>query len=228
MVESGTLPPVVQALMIQWTVLPRLLLDCGRVTSTQRLTIAAGCDVWAAVNAVWVDLELGVGAALAVAPPVTVCCAAGVVVLGWVLALADAEDLVVVELAVGICVAALPAAKVCLALPPPLPRPKVGRCGWAAVVPTTTSESPDAAVSRAPPVSRVTAVGRTCARRMKGPTSAVRCCCGTTYSVWSGLGTRFAWVVRYAVSLTQEALGGVLRPPAFLPSTAGCQDSTGT
>jgi|SRR5450756_563546 len=125
MVESGTLPPVVQALMIQWTVLPRLLLDCGRVTSTQRLTIAAGCDVWAAVNAVWVDLELGVGAALAVAPPVTVCCAAGVVVLGWVLALADAEDLVVVELAVGICVAALPAAKVCLALPPPLPRPKV-------------------------------------------------------------------------------------------------------
>jgi hypothetical protein len=105
---------------------------------------------------------------------------------------------------------------------------KLDRCDWAAVVPTTTSETPEAAVSRAPPVSRVTAVGRTCARRMKGPTSAVRCCCGTTYSVWSGLGTRFAWVVRYAVPLTQEALGGVLRPPVFLPSAAGCQDLTGT
>jgi len=43
MVESGMSPPVVQALMTQRAASPRLLLDCERVTSTQRLTFAVVC-----------------------------------------------------------------------------------------------------------------------------------------------------------------------------------------
>ena len=39
---------------------------------------------------------------------------------------------------------------------------------------------------RTPPVTRPTLSGRTCAKRMNAPASALRCCCGTTYSVWSG------------------------------------------
>jgi hypothetical protein len=53
MVESGTLPPVVQALTTQWTGPPRLLLDCEGVTLMQRLILVA-------VSAPWVPV-VGVG-----------------------------------------------------------------------------------------------------------------------------------------------------------------------
>jgi hypothetical protein len=43
--------------------------------------------------------------------------------------------------------------------------------------------TPEAAVSRTPPAINVTVAGRTCAKRMKRPTSAARYCCGTTHPV---------------------------------------------
>ena len=46
--------------------------------------------------------------------------------------------------------------------------------------------------TRTPPVTSPTVTGRTCAKRMKGPTSAARCCCGNDYSVWSGYIRRYA------------------------------------
>jgi hypothetical protein len=57
-----------------------------------------------------------------------------------------------------------------------------------AVVPPSTaaSDTPEAAVARTPPVTRVTATGRARVKRMKRPTSPARYCCGTTHSVWSG------------------------------------------
>jgi len=54
---------------------------------------------------------------------------------------------------------------------------------WAAGAAT---ENHVAVATRTLPVKRLTLIGRTCAKRMKAPASTVRCCCGTTYSVWSG------------------------------------------
>lgn len=48
------------------------------------------------------------------------------------------------------------------------------------------TENPAAVAIRTLPVTRLTPTGRTCAKRIRGPASAVRCFCGTTYPVWSG------------------------------------------
>ena len=55
----------------------------------------------------------------------------------------------------------------------------------ATAVPAATDRptTPEAAVSRTPPAIKVTVAGRTCAKRMKRPTSAARYCCGTTHPV---------------------------------------------
>jgi hypothetical protein len=52
-----------------------------------------------------------------------------------------------------------------------------------AVLAATDRPTPEAAVSRTPPAINVTVAGRTCAKRMKRPTSAARYCCGTTHPV---------------------------------------------
>jgi len=54
---------------------------------------------------------------------------------------------------------------------------------FATVVLATDRLTPEAAVSRTPPAINVTVAGRTCAKRMKRPTSAARYCCGTTHPV---------------------------------------------
>src|SRR5487761_48356 len=66
-VASGTFPPVVQALTVQWAECPRSLLACERATSTQRLT-------WVTCDTVLAPLcELvSVAVAVAVAVPVVV------------------------------------------------------------------------------------------------------------------------------------------------------------
>lgn len=48
------------------------------------------------------------------------------------------------------------------------------------------TENPAAVAIRTLPVTRLTPTGRTCAKRIRGPASAVRCFCGTTYPVWGG------------------------------------------
>jgi hypothetical protein len=103
MVESGTSPPVVQALTTQWTGSPRLLLDCERVTSTQRLTFAAVCCHWlvgwgvvaaplgvvaVAVGVVAVGLGVGEGVRFREALGVAAAVVAGAVVAGAVVAAA--------------------------------------------------------------------------------------------------------------------------------------------
>jgi hypothetical protein len=103
MVESGTSPPVVQALTTQWTGSPRLLLDCERVTSTQRLTFAAVCCHWlvgwgvvaaalgvvaVAVGVVAAALGVGEGVGVREALGVAAAVVAGAVVAGAVVAAA--------------------------------------------------------------------------------------------------------------------------------------------
>jgi hypothetical protein len=88
----------------------------------------------------------------------------------------------------------------------------------AAVLPATTARlAPDAAVSRTLPAISVTVAGRTCAKRIKRPTSAARCCCGTTHPVWSG----FTGVIRLLVVAIRHLLDikrpeGATRSPTRL------------
>jgi len=105
MAASGTFPPVVQTLTVQWAECPRSLLACVLTISTQRLTCAGSGTVLAPLCGlvlvgvgvgVPVTVRVGVGAALAVALAV---------VLGVALAVAFAVALEVAGVADGLAFA---------------------------------------------------------------------------------------------------------------------------
>jgi len=61
--------------------------------------------------------------------------------------------------------------------------------------------TPEAAVARTVPAIRVTVAGRACAKRMKRPTCAARCCCECPYSTQRHSG-RYPPPTRSAVLIT--------------------------
>jgi len=103
MAASGTFPPVVQTLTVQWAECPRSLLACVLTISTQRLTCAGSGTVLAPLcGLVLVGVGVGVGV------PVTVRVGVGAalaVVFGVALAVAFAVALEVAGVADGLAFA---------------------------------------------------------------------------------------------------------------------------
>jgi hypothetical protein len=105
MAASGTFPPVVQTLTVQWAECPRSLLACALAISTQRLTCAGSGTALAPLCGLVLVLVLaGVGVGVSV----TVCVGVGAalaVALGVALAVALAVALEVAGVADGLALA---------------------------------------------------------------------------------------------------------------------------
>ena len=181
-VAAATVKPVVQAFTVQRTCLPRSLLACAAVTSTQRVAcVVLGVGVGDVVG----DVD-GAGAGVVdfaageVAVDVAVCVAAGVEDIGR--EVVGGGGVVAVEVGVGVVEGDVvvgmgdglgDAAGSCSGSHDCLP---VGASGPAAAVAAAAKLTPETAVNRALPAITATAAGRGCANRMKTPADAARYC----------------------------------------------------